>query len=121
MAIGEHIGMWCHNFAPGEQPGRGLAFDGHNGGFASFLTSLFLKTYAQYFLFLPFDLACFFSGDRGEQTLDAIQRSVKIISAESFLVCPLVTCIAQLAHQTALSMSQHFVEDVVPLVPHDEQ
>src|SRR2546423_6597221 len=113
--------MWCHNFAPGKQPRRWLAFNGSNRGFASFLTSLFLETYAQYFLFLPFDLACFFSRDRGEQTLDAIQRSIEIIGAESFLVRPLVTCIAQFTHQTAFGMPQHFVEDIIPLVPHNEQ
>ena len=51
----------------------------------------------------------------------AIQRSIQIIGAESFLVCPFVACIAQFVHQTAFGMPQHFREDLVPLIPHDEQ
>ena len=79
MAIGEHIGMWCHNLASGEQTGRGLAFDGSDGGFAGFLTSLFLEPYAQHFLLLSLDLAGLLCRDGGEQALDAIQRSIEII------------------------------------------
>ncbi len=83
---------------------------------------LFLEAQAQQLLLLSLNLAGLLGRRNGsQQALDSIQGTVSIIGTEGLLVRPSVTRLTQLAHQCAFTMTQHILEDLVPLIPQNQQ
>ncbi|MEY3460344.1 MAG: hypothetical protein RL215_3501 [Planctomycetota bacterium] len=59
--------------------------------------------------------------DRREQPLNVVRNPVNIVLCKLPLVSPAIAVLTQLTDQTALDKSQLLPEEIIPVIPHEDQ